>query len=221
MSELEYSRITKFLIDNKLLRAIPGYKIFRYYLIHRYVNKLLEHVAEVGDYTINHIENIVTVSDKYKLRIGKFSSIGGGVSIILSSGHRTDWISTYPFVRIEDTTPLDHVHDSTRRNNLSAKGDVVIGNDVWIGLNAIIMPGVKIGDGAVIGAGSVVTKNVEDYEIVGGNPAKHIRYRFKKEEIIELKRITWWDWPIEKIVENKELIESPDIKKFIKNFKKG
>lgn len=82
------------------------------------------------------------------------------------------------------------------------KGNTEVGNDVWIGFNSTIMPGVKIGDGAIIGTNSVVTKNVEPYSIVGGNPAKEIKKRFSKEQIENLLQIKWWNWKIEKITEN-------------------
>lgn len=174
----------------------------------------MNNVVEVGKYTINHAE-IITASDKYKLKMGNFCSIAGGVSIILSSAHRADWVSTFPFIQAEDTTIMDHIEDNPKRGILSSKGDVIIGNDVWIGRNAIILSGVKIGDGAIIGAGSIVTKNVDDYEIVAGNPAKHIKYRFSREEINGLKRVQWWNWPIEKIMENRDTIESSNIKGFL------
>jgi serine acetyltransferase len=86
---------------------------------------------------------------------------------------------------------------------------VVIGNDVWIGAQAIIMPGVKIGDGAVIGAGSIVTKDVEPYEIVCGNPARHLRWRLGEREREFMKMLRWWDWSDEKIKENIDLFRAP------------
>ena len=93
------------------------------------------------------------------------------------------------------------------------KGDIIIGNAVWIGDNVMILPGVNVGNGAVIGAGSVVTKDVPDYAIVAGNPSKIIRYRFSKEIINQLKEIQWWDWDDEKIIANKEFFNT-DLTKF-------
>ena len=93
---------------------------------------------------------------------------------------------------------------------------VVIGNDVWIGANAIILPGVRIGDGAIIAAGAVVTKDVIPCSVVGGVPARFIRYRYEKEIIDGLMRIKWWNWPHEKIMNNIELFYSP--KEFVKQF---
>lgn len=214
--QIKTGKITKFFVNNKFLRRMPLYSCFRNHLLEKFRIKLMNNVVEVGEYTINHAE-VITVTDKYKLKIGNFCSIAGGVSIILSSAHRADWVSTFPFIQAEDTTIMDHIEDNSKRGLLSSKGDVIIGNDVWIGRNAIILSGVKIGDGAIIGAGSIVTKNVNDYEIVVGNPAKHIKYRFNREEIEGLKKIQWWNWPIEKIMENRSLIESSNIKRFIEN----
>ncbi len=209
-------KITKFLVDSKILRRIPLYFLFRNFLVDKYREKLMDNVTEMGKYTINH-GTLITASDKYKLKIGKFCSIAPGVTFILSSAHRTDWVSTFPFIQTENTSTLDHIEDNKKRGLLSSNGDIIIGNDVWIGGNAIIMSGVKIGDGAVIGAGSVVTKDVDDYEIVAGNPARNIKYRFKMEEIRELKKIEWWNWSIEKIMENRALMESSNIRNFIGN----
>ena len=89
------------------------------------------------------------------------------------------------------------------------KGDTVIGNDVWIGFDVTLMPGVKIGDGAIIGSKSVVTKDVAPYSIVGGNPAKEIRKRFEASQIEYLLELQWWDWPLEKITENLEMLTHP------------
>lgn len=163
----------------------------------------------IGEYTYG--EPIIRMfSHQYKIIIGKFCSIGWNVQIIVDGNNITDWISTYPFYKLSKNIPKNP-------GNMAGKGDIVIGNDVWIGCDVIILPGVKIGDGAIVGAGSVVTKNVDDYELVAGNPACHIRYRFDKEEIIILKNIQWWNWPIEKIIENHELLQSTNIKEFLKN----
>lgn len=101
----------------------------------------------------------------------------------------------------------------------AGKGDMIIGNVVWIGQDVLIVPGVQIGDGAVIAAGSVVTKNVSDYEVVGGNPARHIRNRFTGQQISELKSIEWWEWPLDKIKANYQLLQSSNIDEFITRFR--
>ena len=98
-----------------------------------------------------------------------------------------------------------------KRGDLPNKGDTIIGNDVWIGYEALIMPGVKIGNGAIVSTRSVVVSDVPAYTIVGGNPAKAIRQRFASAEIDSLESVAWWDWPIEKITANLEAIVSGDV----------
>jgi len=98
-------------------------------------------------------------------------------------------------------------------SDLPYKGDTIIENDVWIGYDALIMPGIKIGDGAIISSRSVVTKNIPPYSIVGGNPAQIIRYRFDEDTIKELEEIAWWNWSAQKITQNLETITSGDIAK--------
>jgi acetyltransferase-like isoleucine patch superfamily enzyme len=161
---------------------------------------------QIGDFTYGH-PTIFNFSNKYRLTIGKFCSIAGNVMIMIDGNHRTEFITT---------SPLEYILEGIERNpdNNSLKGDVIIGNDVWIGFGVIILPGVIIGDGAVIGAGSVVTKNVGDYEIVGGNPARHIRYRFSEEQIKILKKIQWWNWPIDEVKKNFHILQSSDIENF-------
>lgn len=171
---------------------------------YKFTKDLLKHDNyQIGDYTYGP-PVIGNSSNRYHLYIGKFCSIANGVIIMIDGNHRVDFITTYP---------LDFFVDGIDRNpnNYSLKGDVRIGNDVWIGNNVTILPGITIGDGAVIGAGAVVTKNVMDYEIVGGVPAKHIRYRFTDRQIKLLKEIQWWNWPIEKIRKYSGILQSSDI----------
>lgn len=139
-----------------------------------------------------------------KLEIGKFCSIGSGASFILAGnqGHNHRWISAYSFnVEIFPNA----------KNGFRTKGDTIIGNDVWIGTEAVIMPGVKIGDGAVIGTRAVVTKDVEPYTVVVGNPAQAVKKRFLEEEIEKLLEIKWWDWEVEEINEALPYICSEDV----------
>jgi len=138
--------------------------------------------------------------DKTKLTIGKYCSIAENVTFLLGGNHRVDWISTFPFSEFPNEWPDTAGvvgHPATR-------GDINVGNDVWIGHGALILSGVRIGDGAVIGAASVVSKDVAPYSIVAGNPAKEVRLRFSREEIEKLLIIKWWDWPDE-IVKKKVL----------------
>ncbi|EMF8925264.1 CatB-related O-acetyltransferase, partial [Vibrio parahaemolyticus] len=127
-----------------------------------------------------------------KLIIGKFCSIASGATFMMAGnqGHRIDWISTFPFSPEEFG---EGVQDGFER-----AGDTVVGNDVWIGSEAMIMPGVNIGDGAIIGARAVVTKDVQPYSVVVGNN-QVVRQRFGDKEIETLLNIQWWNWPIEHI----------------------
>jgi len=162
---------------------------------------------QVGDYTYysgyyhaRHFEDLCVrylspedwVTDK--LIIGSFCSIGSGASFILcgNQGHRYDWITTYPFFYTPDLR-------EGAADGFLAKGDTVVGSDVWIGTEAMIMPGVSIGHGAVIASRAVVTRNVEPYTIVGGNPARPIRRRFGDKEIAMLLESRWWELKIEEI----------------------
>ena len=164
--------------------------------------------VEIGDYTYG-VPLITRNTDKYKLKIGKFCAISDNVHILLDANHRTNWVTNYPLsLGILREAPSNYEHPA-------GKGDMVIGNDVWIGLNVIILPGVNIGNGAVIAAGAVVAKDVADYEIVGGVPAKHINFRFTSDQIDKLLKISWWDWDINKIKDNIGLLESENINNFI------
>lgn len=149
-----------------------------------------------------------------KLKIGKFCSIACGAKFLFNSANHTmKSLSTYPFPIFFEEWGLD-VRDIT--SAWDNKGDIVIGNDVWIGYEAVIMAGVTVGDGAIIGTRAVVTKDVPPYTIVGGVPARQIRKRFSEDMIAYLLDLKWWDWPIEKISENIEFIKSADLEKLKK-----
>ncbi len=143
-----------------------------------------------------------------RLIIGKFCALARGVKFIMNgANHKLNGFSTYPFYIFgngwEKVMP--------QPGDLSYKGDTVIGNDVWMGYEAIVMPGVQIGDGAIVAAKSVVVRDVAPYTIVGGNPAKPIRQRFEPDIIHALLEISWWNWDIEKITRNLETIVAADI----------
>jgi len=144
------------------------------------------------------------------LYVGNFCSIANGVTIYLGGNHRTDWVTTYPFGHIH--TDLFPHHG---QGHPSTKGDVRIGNDVWIADNVTIMSGVTIGDGAVIANNSHVVRDVEPYSLVGGNPARHIKYRFRPDQIKRLLELKWWDWSDEKIRHFIPLMCSADIDAFL------
>lgn len=143
-----------------------------------------------------------------KLIIGKFCALATGVKFIMNgANHKMSGFSTYPFQIFgngwEKVMP--------QLNELPYKGDTIVGNDVWIGYESVIMPGVKIGDGSIIAAKSVVVSNVPPYTIVGGNPAKLIKQRFTGEIVNALLEISWWNWKIEKISRHLDKIVSNDI----------
>jgi virginiamycin A acetyltransferase len=143
-----------------------------------------------------------------RLIIGKFCALARGVKFIMNgANHKMSGFSTYPFQIFGNG--WEKIDSSSDR--FPYKGDTVIGNDVWIGYEATIMPGVKIGHGSIIAAKSVVVSEILPYTIAGGNPAKTIRQRFDDEVIRELLDIAWWDWNIEKITRNLEHIVSADI----------
>lgn len=166
---------------------------------------------EIGDYTYGH-PVVKSFGDGTSLKIGKFCSIADDSVFFLGGEHRIDMVTTYPFSHFfEFAYGFEGTHPRL-------KGNIVVGNDVWIGQEAFILAGVTIGDGAVIGARAVVAKNVKPYSIVVGSPAKHIKYRVDEALIDDLLRIAWWNWPIEKIAEAMPFILSSDIKGFVAQY---
>ena len=173
---------------------------------------------EVGEYTYyddidgaERFEERVTHHYPFigdKLVIGKFCAIGRGVEFVMNgANHRMCSVTTYPFNIMgggwEKCTP--------RLDDLPLKGDTVVGNDVWFGQNVTVMPGVHIGDGAIIAANSVVASDIPPYCVAGGNPCRIIRKRFDDELIDYLLELKWWDWPSEKIMRNLEKLCSGDL----------
>lgn len=143
------------------------------------------------------------------LEVGAFCSFASGVKVFLGGEHRVDWVTSFPFTELWKEL-AGHFPGHPR-----SKGDVVIGNDVWIGTEAIIMSGVRIGDGAVIGARAVVTKDVPPYAIVAGNPARLVRFRFERSVIDQLIALAWWQWDDQRIGNLLPLLLSADILAFI------
>jgi len=146
-----------------------------------------------------------------KLIIGKFCSIACGAKFLLtSSNHTQRSLSTYPFPIFFEEWGLDKANVKSAWDN---KGDIVIGNDVWIGYEAVILSGVHIGDGAIVATRAVVTKDVPPYTIVGGIPAKAIKKRFDDATIAKLLALQWWNWPFEKIQHSLPFIMNGEIDK--------
>ncbi|RHR29430.1 antibiotic acetyltransferase [Clostridium sp. AF19-22AC] len=179
----------------------------------------------VGDYTMyNDFVNDPVLFEKSNvlyhypvnhdhLVIGRFCSIACGAKFLFNSAnHRMSSLSTYPFPLFFEEWGLDMKNVADSWDN---KGDIVIGNDVWIGYEAVILAGVTIGDGAVIGSRALVTKDVAPYTIVGGIPAKPIRKRFSEGTIKTLLELKWWDWPKERIAQNITAIQSGAIEKLV------
>lgn len=163
----------------------------------------------IGEYTYG-LPQIRSWGEGTTLKMGKFCCIADNVTIFLGGNHRTDWITTYPFPAIESWRDASEI-----KGHPATKGDVIIGNDVWIGSHATILSGIKIGDGAVIGAFSVVTNDVDPYSIVAGNPAKLVRKRFDEETVNKLLLVRWWDWPAEKVRKNLRYLCSSQIDFFL------
>ena len=165
---------------------------------------------QIGEWTYGYPE-VLSWGEGAQLSIGRFCSIAQGVTVLLGGEHRADFVTTYPFsALIAGAEP----YGATSR----AKGDVVIGHDVWIGEGALVRSGVVIGNGAVIAARSVVARDVAPYSIVGGNPARHIRFRFSPEVIDALQRIAWWDWPPSRIEEAWPLLLSAHVAAFVARY---
>lgn len=144
-----------------------------------------------------------------KLIIGNYVCVASGVIILMggNNNHHPEWITVYPFVEQIETS-------------YEPKGDTIIENNAWIGMNAMIMPGVTIGEGAIVAAGSVVAKNVPPYTIVGGNPAKEIKKRFTEKEIEKLKEMRWFDWEREKIERASHILSGSSINQLYDFYKK-
>lgn len=188
-------------------------------------NAITRDSIKVGDYTIyndfyhdprdfekNNVLYQYPINND-RLIIGRFCSIACNAKFLMTSGNHTmRSLSTYTFPIFFEEWSLDVSHITEAWDN---KGDIVIGNDVWIGYDAIIMSGVKIGDGAIIGTRAVVAKDVPPYTIVGGIPAKVIKKRFSDDIISKLLNIKWWDWPYERIQANIQYIQSGDIDQLV------
>ena len=155
---------------------------------------------DTDDPTLFETRNVLYTAGPEKLIIGKFCAIAMGAKFLLSAANHPMLGSTaFPFFILGGPW-LEKTAEFLPR--IHSRGNTVIGNDVWIGREAVIMPGVTIGDGAIIAARAVVVSDVDPYTVVGGNPAKHVRERFSDEDIDRLLRLAWWDWPVDIITEH-------------------
>ena len=175
----------------------------------KYTKDCIKHPAiKVGDFTYGN-PAIDIFMPGAKINIGKFCSISNAATLRITADHRIDWLSNYPFRVINNG---QEEYDSIEYwDALPCKGNINIGNDVWIGHGATIMGGVTIGDGAVIGAYAVVAKDVAPYSVVIGNPIREIRKRFSDDIIKKMLILKWWDWPVDKIQQYGPLLCSANI----------
>jgi len=163
--------------------------------------------ADIGRWSYGDLR-VHSWGEPATLTIGAFCSLGPGVQIMLGGEHRPDWVTTFPFTVLWNQARHIPGHPRT-------KGDVTIGNDVWIGMETLILSGVSIGDGAVIGARSVVSDDVQPYEVVAGNPARHVRTRFDAQTVQRLLAVRWWDWDDDRIVNQLPLLLGGDAQAFL------
>ena len=198
--------------DPTVLHPMPGQP--RVVLLKPLVASPLIEVGEFSYYddpddpTAFETRNVLYHYGPEKLIIGKFCALGTGVRFIMNgANHRMDGPSTFPFPTMGGSWSqhFDLITD------LPGRGDTVVGNDVWFGNGATVMPGARIGHGAIVSTGSVVTGDVPDYGIVGGNPTRLIRRRFSDNDIARLLTVAWWDWPLDHLTEHIRIIMSGDI----------
>lgn len=173
-----------------------------------HLERLVERYGfEIGDHSYGRPKVRFPESGR-GLKIGRFCSIADRVEILLGGNHRTDWATTYPFGAFAELWPsVARLGDAYH----ASRGGVVIGSDVWLGSGVTVLSGITIGHGAVIGARAVVTRNVEPYAIVGGNPARPIRMRFEPERVAELLETAWWSLPDRDIAPLVPLLQSDRI----------
>jgi acetyltransferase-like isoleucine patch superfamily enzyme len=175
-------------------------------------------MIEIGKYTYGTV-GITTAGGLHNIKIGKFCTIATDVIVFVGNNHHTEWVSTFNFGASHcETFPKHHMQDMPKKD-----GDIIIGNDVWLGQGVRIMSradDIVIGDGAVIAAHSIVTRSVEPYTIVGGNPAQVIKKRFDDKTIEKLLSLKWWDLPEPIINELTDLLCSSNMEKFFKEAKR-
>ena len=169
---------------------------------------------------VMYLDEVDNLCEREFLIIGKFCSIATGAKFMMggTQGHNYNWVAAYSLDFLDDDFDGYKLVPPKGQQN---KGDTIIGNDVWIGAEALIMPGVNIADGAVIASRAVVTKNVGAYEVWGGNPARLIKKRFEDEDILKILQIKWWDWDLETLKQNLPYLRSTNVEALWKKFQKG
>jgi acetyltransferase-like isoleucine patch superfamily enzyme len=166
----------------------------------------------IGRFSYGTPEVIAYEGDDARVHVGSFVSIAEGVTFTVGGNHRLDWVTTFPFrARLRLERAFEDGHPAS-------KGDILVGNDVWIGRGASILSGVTIGNGAVVAALAVVTKSVPPYAVVAGNPAREVKRRFSVDQIEALQRIAWWDWPIEDILARVSDLNGDSVAAFIDRY---
>jgi virginiamycin A acetyltransferase len=189
-----------------------------------HLNRVIDHPRmAIGDYSYYHDfeprEDYAATLAPYlfpfsleKLIIGRFVQIAHGTRFVTASAnHALGGFSTYPFRNFMMSAETSGEEVAALLRDVGTKGDTIVGNDVWLGMEAMVMPGVTIGDGAIVAARAVVTKDVEPYTVVAGNPARLVKRRFADAVVQALLTIRWWDWPVEKIEANLDAIVGNDL----------
>ncbi len=177
-------------------------------------DKYPPHICSFGRYTYGE-PGITFSTSGARLIVGNFCSLSATCTFILGGNHRHDWVSSYPFPNFRAEFPTAYGKVPTH------KGNIVVGNDVWVGSYSYILSGITLGDGCVVAACAVVTKDVPPYAVVAGNPARIVKYRFPPEQIAALQRIRWWEWEKEKIDREMDGLCSGDIAAFIARHDSG
>jgi acetyltransferase-like isoleucine patch superfamily enzyme len=197
----------------KILRA-ASQRLFGKPPVPFYTADALRHHShvEIGDHTYG-CPNVLDFGEGTRLRVGKYCSIASGVTIMLGGNHRIDWITTYPFPALASRWP----GASAISGHPQSKGDVSIGNDVWLATDALVLSGVTIGDGAVVAARAVVAKDVPPYAIAAGNPARVTKTRFSDDQVRILLALRWWDWPDDAVAKAVPLLCGGNVD-LLKNF---
>ncbi|PKP92108.1 MAG: chloramphenicol acetyltransferase [Alphaproteobacteria bacterium HGW-Alphaproteobacteria-14] len=167
----------------------------------------------IGEGSYGELE-VIDYGDGTVLEMGRYCSVARGCTVHLGGGHRTDWVTTYPFSVLEPGLTGITGHPISR-------GNVVIGNDVWLASRVTVLSGVTIGDGAVVMAGAVVSRDVAPYAVVGGVPARFIRQRFDDATVERLLRLRWWDWPRARIIAAGPYLLCDDIAAFLDQAEQG